>query len=55
MRIERGAQFLAAGAGTVSEVAYAVGFKSVAHFSNRFEKAYGCRPSAYPPADVPEG
>jgi signal transduction histidine kinase/ligand-binding sensor domain-containing protein/DNA-binding response OmpR family regulator len=51
MRLERGAQLLAARAGTVSEVAYAVGFKSVSHFSNSFEKDFGCRPSAY----VPEG
>ena len=49
-RIERGSQLLAAGAGTVSEVAYAVGFKSVSHFSNRFEKAYGHRPSQHPTA-----
>ena len=55
LRLERAAQLLTAQAGTVSEVAYAVGFKSVAHFSNRFEKDFGCRPSAYPPADVPEG
>lgn len=49
-RIERGAQLLTAGAGTVSEVAYAVGFKSVSHFSKRFEKAYGHRPSQHPTA-----
>ncbi len=48
MRLERAAQLLAARAGTVSEVAYAVGFKSVAHFSNSFEMDFDCRPSAYP-------
>ncbi|MEL7363691.1 MAG: ATP-binding protein, partial [Bacteroidota bacterium] len=48
MRLERGAMLLQSEAGTVSEVAYAVGFKSVAHFSNAFAKHYGCRPSAYP-------
>ncbi len=47
MRLERAAQLLAAQAGTVSEVAYAVGFKSVAHFSNTFDRHYGCRPSAF--------
>ncbi len=50
MRMERAAGLLAARAGTVSEVAYAVGFKSVAHFSNSFQDHYGCRPSAYPAA-----
>jgi AraC-like DNA-binding protein len=49
-RIERAAQLLAAGAGTVSEVAYAVGFKSVSHFSDRFERTYGHRPSRHPAA-----
>ncbi|MEO1077144.1 MAG: DNA-binding response regulator, partial [Bacteroidota bacterium] len=47
MRLERGAMLLRSEAGTVSEVAYAVGFKCVAHFSNAFAKHYGCRPSAY--------
>jgi len=31
----------------VSEIAYAVGFKSVAHFSNAFQERYGERPSAF--------
>ncbi|MEM8602080.1 MAG: ATP-binding protein, partial [Bacteroidota bacterium] len=47
-RLERGAQLLTAGVGTVSEVAYAVGFKTVSHFSNAFTAHHGCRPSAYP-------
>ena len=46
-RLARAARLLAAEAGTVSEVAYGVGFKSVAHFSNAFAAQYGCRPSAY--------
>jgi transcriptional regulator GlxA family with amidase domain len=37
MRLERAAQLLDAQAGTVVEVAYSVGFKSVAHFSNAFK------------------
>ena len=45
MRLERAAQLLEARAGTVSEVAYAVGFKSVAHFSTSFQKHHGRRPS----------
>ena len=47
MRLERGAALLASHAGTVSEVAYAVGFKSASHFSNSFTARFGCRPSAY--------
>jgi AraC-like DNA-binding protein len=38
---------LEAGAGSVSEIAYGVGFKSVAHFSNRFQDHFGVRPSGY--------
>jgi AraC-like DNA-binding protein len=47
MRLERAAQLLESEAGTVSEVAYAVGFKSVAHFSNAFFDQTGVRPSAW--------
>ena len=51
-RLDRAAELLAARAGTVSEVAYGVGFKSVAHFSNAFLAHAGVRPSAY--AEVAE-
>jgi AraC-like DNA-binding protein len=47
MRLERAAEMLETGAGTVAEVAYAVGFKSVAHFSNAFNALHGVRPSAW--------
>ena len=47
MRLERAAQLLAVRAGTVSEVAYAVGFKSVSHFSNAFAERFGHRPSEH--------
>jgi signal transduction histidine kinase/ligand-binding sensor domain-containing protein/DNA-binding response OmpR family regulator len=47
IRLERAAQLLEAGAGTVAEVAYSVGFKSVAHFSNAFRDRYGVRPSGW--------
>jgi len=50
MRLERAAMLLEAGAGSISEIAYAVGFKSVSHFSNRFLDHFGARPSAYPVA-----
>ena len=45
LRLERAAQLLACRAGTVSEIGYAVGFKSVGHFSDSFARAYGHRPS----------
>jgi DNA-binding response OmpR family regulator/anti-sigma regulatory factor (Ser/Thr protein kinase) len=47
LRLERAAALLEAGAGSVGEVAYAVGFKSVAHFSNAFHEMHGVRPSAW--------
>ncbi|NBB87169.1 MAG: response regulator [Bacteroidetes bacterium] len=47
MRLERATHLLTGRVGTVSEIAYAVGFKSIAHFSDSFLQAYGCRPSTY--------
>ena len=47
MRLERAAQLLEAGAGSVSTIAYAVGFKSLSHFSNLFHEQFGVRPSGY--------
>lgn len=47
IRLERAATLIAGKAGTVSEIAYGVGFKSVPHFSNCFRAKYGCSPSAY--------
>jgi len=44
-RLERAAQMLRAGHGNVGEVAYAVGFRSVAHFSRRFREHHGVTPS----------
>jgi len=46
-RLARAAILLGAEAGTVSEVAYAVGFKSVSHFGERFRERFGAAPSAY--------
>jgi signal transduction histidine kinase/DNA-binding response OmpR family regulator/ligand-binding sensor domain-containing protein len=48
MRVGRAAQLLAQQAGTVSEVAYGVGFKSVSHFSRVFRKHHGHPPSQHP-------
>ena len=47
LRLERASQLLAAGSGTVAEVAYSVGFKSPSHFSAAFRKAFGISPSEH--------
>ena len=46
-RLERAANLLHEGAGSVSEVAYAVGFQSVSHFSQCFREQFGVSPSQY--------
>jgi signal transduction histidine kinase/DNA-binding response OmpR family regulator/ligand-binding sensor domain-containing protein len=46
-RLERAAELLAADQGNVGEVAYAVGFRSVAHFTNRFRERFHVTPSAW--------
>ena len=55
MRLERAAELLEGGAGSVAEVAYAVGFKSVAHFSNAFHELHGVRPSAWRARAIAKG
>ena len=55
MRLERAAALLSARAGSVAEVAYSVGFKSVAHFSNAFKERFGVRPSGFREASVMRG
>ena len=47
LRLQRGADLLAQRAGSISEIAYTVGFKGVAHFSTSFRNKYGVPPSAY--------
>ena len=47
MRVERGAELLRAQEGTVSEVAYAVGFNSLSYFSRSFKEHFGLPPSQY--------
>ncbi len=47
MRLERARQLLETRHGTIAEVAYAVGFRSPAHFSKAFRKAFGLSPSAF--------
>jgi DNA-binding response OmpR family regulator len=52
MRLERGAELLASETGTVTEVAYAVGFNSLSYFSRCFKEEYGVPPSSYPNEQV---
>ncbi len=47
MRVEQAARLLEAGAGRVSEVAYAVGFRSLSYFTKVFRAHYKVNPSAY--------
>jgi AraC-like DNA-binding protein len=46
VRLTKAHELLAQGEGTVSEVAYGVGFKTVSHFSSRFQDHFGTPPSA---------
>ena len=46
-RLERASNLLAARAGTVSEIAYQVGFKSSSHFGSAFRNVYGHSPSEH--------
>lgn len=47
-RLEYAAQLLEAETGTISEIAYRVGFGTLDTFSKHFEDQFGCAPSAYP-------
>jgi transcriptional regulator GlxA family with amidase domain len=53
MRLERAAHLLRQDAGRVSEVAYAVGFRSAKHFSRLFRQTFGHPPSDEAAADLP--
>lgn len=48
LRLESAARRLAEGDGTVGEIATAVGFKDLSHFTRCFRARYRCTPSAYP-------
>ena len=39
---------LEGGHGSIQQIAYAVGFKSVSHFSRSFREQFGTPPSRYP-------
>ncbi|HEY0779675.1 MAG TPA: two-component regulator propeller domain-containing protein [Gemmatirosa sp.] len=47
VRAECAAELLRHGAGSVTEVAYAVGFESLSYFSRAFRERFGAAPSAY--------
>ena len=47
IRLKRAAQLLAGDVGTVSEIAYKVGFENVGYFSKCFREAFGKTPSQY--------
>ncbi|MFC2088477.1 two-component regulator propeller domain-containing protein [Calditrichota bacterium] len=47
LRLQRAAQLLSNASGTVSEIAYKVGFNNLSHFSKAFRKHYGKLPSEF--------
>ncbi|MCK6622735.1 MAG: response regulator [Calditrichia bacterium] len=47
LRLKRAAQLLQQKSGTVTEIAYEVGFQSIAHFAKIFREEYGVAPSEY--------
>lgn len=47
LRLQRAADLLRQNAGTVSEIAYQVGFSDQAYFARAFKKQFGCSPSEY--------
>lgn len=52
-RLDRAAGMLLQRAGTVGEIAYAVGFRDLSHFVKRFREQYGQTPTAYAAAHQP--
>jgi signal transduction histidine kinase/ligand-binding sensor domain-containing protein/DNA-binding response OmpR family regulator len=53
MRVTAAARLIETRSGTVADVAYAVGFNSVAYFRKCFQEAYGLTPAAYRDRDAP--
>ncbi len=47
LRLKRAAQLLQRQSGTVTEIAYEVGFQSIAHFAKIFREEFGVAPSEY--------
>jgi len=46
-RLEWARELLKADEGSISEIAFTIGFSTTAHFSHSFKKAYGASPSSY--------
>ena len=46
-RLQKAAQLLSQNTGTISEIAYQVGFDSLSYFSKVFQESYGVSPSEY--------
>jgi CheY-like chemotaxis protein len=53
-RLGRAAILLAGAEGGVGEIAYAVGFRSVSHFTHRFRQRFGVSPSRWKRGERPE-
>ncbi len=53
LRLQRASQLLSAQAGTVGEIAYGVGFRSVSHFSRCFKDEFGTTASQYREQQAP--
>ena len=47
VRVECAAELLRQGMGSVTEVAYAVGFEALSHFSRAYRERFGVAPSAH--------
>ena len=47
LRLKRAAQLLQQSSGTVTEIAYDVGFNNLSHFAKAFREQFGQSPSAY--------
>jgi transcriptional regulator GlxA family with amidase domain len=47
MRLKRAAQLLQQQSGTVTEIAYEVGFNNIGHFAKIFREQFGVSPSEY--------
>jgi len=47
MRLDRAAQLLAEGTGSVSRIGFQCGFRTVSHFSRAFKAQFGVSPSQY--------
>jgi len=46
-RLKLAAEMLKKRTGNISEIAYSVGYKNPAHFSDSFRRSYGCTPSEF--------